>query len=184
MTTAPDRRIHRRTLTTAAAWTIPAVAVATAAPFAAASTHPVPPKHLVISPADCTEIKTWKGDHHYGSANKDEKRRSYDFPVFVTDGEGNPVTDAIVTVVATGKNHDGDLLGVYTYPAPSNGGPESHPHPLASVSAGPAGRYLFAVNTQNLSAHERGAKATLTITAKTPTATATSRVYVFLKTSD
>ncbi|WP_235022091.1 transcriptional initiation protein Tat [Rathayibacter sp. VKM Ac-2754] len=176
----PSRSLSRRTLATGAAWSLPVIAVAASAPLASASPGTAP----CIDPADGACIADWKGDHHYGSDEHDPARRSYDFPVFVTDAAGTAVEDATVTVLASGSNSDGDLLGVYAYPAPSNGGPESSPSPAATLTHGPAGRYLFAVNTQNLSTHERPATATLTITATTSAGSATSVVTVQFSETD
>lgn len=174
-----EATIDRRTVTTAA-WTIPVVAVAVAAPMSAASNSAAP----VVTPTSGTEITTWKGDHHYGSNSSNASRRSYDFPVFVTDAAGAPINDATVIVTAAGSNRDGDLLGVYAYPAPSNGGPENSPHATATLTTGAAGRYLFAVNTQNLSHSEHPATATLTVLVTVCGVSTSSVVTVRLTESD
>jgi len=176
---ATPATIHRRTVLVGATWTVPTIAVAIAAPLAAASGGTPS-----VSPANGTVITTWKGDHHYGSGNSNSKRRSYDLPVAVTDASGAAIANATVTVVATGRNRDGDLLGVYASPAPSNGGPESSPHPSATITTGATGVALFAVNTQNLSSSERPAEAVLTITVTTPGGSATSVVTVRLTETD
>lgn len=176
---ATPATIHRRTVLVGATWTVPTVAVAIAAPLAAASGGTPS-----VSPANGTVITTWKADHHYGSGNANPRRRSYDLPVTVTDAAGAAVRNATVTIVATGRNRDGDLLSVHAHPAPSNGGPESSPNPSATLVTGPSGTALFAVNTQNLSSSERPAEAVLTITVTTPGGSATSVVSVLLTESD
>lgn len=154
------------------------VAAVAATPLAAASAR------FIIRPSTGTYITSWKGDHHYGSDNSNPSRRSYDFPVKVTDAAGNPITGATVTVTASGTNRDGDLLGVYAYPAPSNGGPENSPHPAAILITDAAGQALFAVNTQNLSSGERPATAYLTVTVTYHGTTATEVVTVYMTLSD
>ena len=59
--------ISRRTLVAASAWTVPVIAIATAAPAAAASGTPLPPvcvdpQGLVIEPADGSEWKENDGN--------------------------------------------------------------------------------------------------------------------------
>ncbi|OOB90178.1 transcriptional initiation protein Tat [Rathayibacter sp. VKM Ac-2630] len=171
--------IHRRTVLVGATWSVPTIAVAIAAPLAAASGGTPS-----VSPANGTVITTWKGDHHYGSGNSNPRRRAYDLPVTVTDATGAAVANATVTIVATGRNRDGDLLAVHTSPAPSNGGPESSPSPTATLTTGPSGTALFAISTQNLSSGERPADAVLTITVTTPGGSATSVVSVHLTEND
>ena len=176
---ATPATVPRRTILVGATWTVPTIAVAIAAPQAAASGGAP-----TVSPANGTVITTWKGDHHYGSGIANPKRRSYDLPVSVTDAAGAAVQNATVTIVATGRNKDGDLLSVHAYPAPSNGGPESSPNPSATLLTGPSGTALFAVNTQNLTSSERPAEAVLTITVTTPGGSATSIVTVLLTETD
>lgn len=173
------RAIKRRTIVKGAAWSLPVIAAAVAAPARAASA--VTPQ---VEVPQGGHITSWLGDHHYGSDNTDPERRSYDFPIIVTDGSGNAIVGAEVTVVASGTNSDGDLLGVYRYPAPSNGGPESSPSPTATATTDAQGKALFAVNTQNLSSSERPATATLTVTVTANGVTTTEVVTVTLTESD
>ncbi|MGB4135926.1 MAG: transcriptional initiation protein Tat [Microbacterium sp.] len=172
--------VARRTVVKGAAWSIPVIAAAAVVVPAHATSAATPE---VESPLGDT-ITTWKGDHHYGSHEDDPERRSYDFPIVVTDGNGAPILGAQVTVVASGTNRDGDLLGVYAYPAPKNGGPESDPHRTATVTTNAQGRALFAVNTQNLSSAERPATATLTVTVTYNGVTTTKVITVIMSESD
>lgn len=167
----------RRSIVKAAAWSTPVIAAAVAAPMASAS----PVFNVTLSTG--IYITSWKGDHHYGSFN-DPDQASYDFPVTVTDATGNPISGASVTVTASGTNRDGDLLGVYTYPAPSNGGPESSPHATATTTTNTGGEALFAVNTQNLSSSERPATAYLTVAVTYNGVTTTTVVTVYMTQSD
>jgi hypothetical protein len=175
---SPVERVSRRAVVRSAAWSVPVIAAAAATPLAAASVT------FKITLSTGTYITAWRGDHHYGSANSNATRRSYDFPVKVTDSAGNPISGATVTVTASGRNRDGDLLGVYAYPAPSNGGPESSPHPAATLITDSTGQALFAVNTQNLSSGERPATAYLTVTITYNGTTVTEMVTVFMTLSD
>ncbi|WP_314323876.1 transcriptional initiation protein Tat [Paenarthrobacter ilicis] len=174
-----SKSIDRRKVMIGAAWSVPLVAVAAATPA-----HAVSPDPIVVTPDAGYNISSWKGDHHYGSNESDLDQRSYDFPVTVKDASGNPVSGATVTVTTSGQNEDGDVLGVYVYPAPDNGGPESDPHPMATTVTDASGKALFAVNTQNLSSSERPSYATITITVTYNGTTTVTVVNVTLTDSD
>ncbi|MGF3056911.1 transcriptional initiation protein Tat [Microbacterium sp. YY-01] len=162
VTLETKQSVSRRTVVKGAAWSIPVIATAVAVPAHAASAPDVD----IVSP-EGDLITDWKGDHHYGSDNDNPKRRSYDFPIDLRDSSGNPLVGVTVSVTAAGSNGDGDLLGIYRYPAPSNGGPESDPSRTATAVTDANGRAMFAVNTQNLTSkelREENTTATLTIT--------------------
>lgn len=171
--------IDRRKVVVGTAWSVPVIAVAMATPARAVS-----PDAVVVTPGTGPVITDWKGDHHYGSDRQNETQRAYDFPIDVTDASGNPIAGATVTVTAEGTNRDGDILGVYAYPAPDNSGPESNPHPTATLVTGADGKALFAVSTQNLTAAERPGIATLTITVTVNGTTTVSVVNVTLTETD
>jgi hypothetical protein len=171
--------IDRRKVMIGTAWSIPVIAVAAATPAIAASLPPV-----VVTPGTGTVITDWKGDHHYGSQEDNPTERAYDFPVTVKDANGNPIVGATVTVTTSGQNQDGDVLGIYAYPAPDNGGPESDPSPSATVVTGADGVALFAVSTQNLSGSERPSSATMTVTVTYNGTTTVSVINVVLSESD
>lgn len=171
--------IARRTIVKGAAWSLPVIAAAVAVPAHAASTTD-PEIDLPLGEL----ITNWKGDHHYGSDNDNPKQRAYDLPIVVKDSMGNPIVGATVTVTASGTNRDGDLLGVYRYPAPDNSGPESNPHPTATATTNAQGRALFAVSTQNLSSSERPGIATLTVSVTHNGVTATKVIRVEMTDSD
>jgi hypothetical protein len=156
--------IDRRKVMIGTAWSIPVIAVAAATPAIAASLPPV-----VVTPGTGTVIPT---------------ERAYDFPVTVKDANGNPIVGATVTVTTSGQNQDGDVLGIYAYPAPDNGGPESDPSPSATVVTGADGVALFAVSTQNLSGSERPSSATMTVTVTYNGTTTVSVINVVLSESD
>jgi len=171
--------MSRRTIVKGAAWSLPVIAAAAAAPaYAASATKP----EITCPLGD--HITSWKGDHHYGSYNSNPSRRAYDFPVVVVDANGQPLVGATVTVVASGTNRDGDLLGVYRFPAPDNNGPEDDPHPRATATTDATGRALFAVSTQNLSSGERPATATLTVTVTYNGVSSTKVITVTMTESD
>lgn len=174
-----SKDLDRRKVMIGAAWSAPVIAVAAATPAHAAS-----PDAVVVTPGTGPEITGWKGDHHYGSDRQSELQRAYDFPINVTDANGNPIVGATVTVVAEGSNRDGDILGVYAYPAPDNSGPESNPHPTATVVTGADGVALFAVSTQNLTSSERPGSATLTVTVTYNGTSTVSVVNVTLTETD
>lgn len=169
---------NRRTIIKGMAWSVPTIAAAVVAPAYAASTDPQ------IKPETGDYITDWKGDHHYGSNNKNEERRAYDFPIDVTDAYGNPLPGVTVTVEASGTNRDGDLLAVYEYPQEKDKGPEDVPHPVATSVTDANGRAMFAVSTQNLSSGERPARAKLTITITVNGVTVTKVVDVYMTESD
>lgn len=179
MKAAAAPSVARRTVIKGAAWSIPVIAAAVAVPAHAASTA----EPEIVCPIG-DHITSWKGDHHYGSDNDNPSRRSYDFPVHVTDSKGQPLVGAQVTVVASGDNRDGDILGVYAYPAPSNGGPESSPSRTATLTTDGRGQALFAVNTQNLSSGERPASATLTVSVSYNGVTTTKTITVSITETD
>ncbi|VXC53738.1 Transcriptional initiation protein Tat [Arthrobacter sp. 9V] len=176
---AKSSTIDRRKVVIGTAWSIPAIAIAAATPALATSVPPV-----VVTPGTGSVISNWKGDHHYGSLEDDLDQRSYDFPVTVKDVNGNPVVGATVTVTVSGQNDDGDVLGVYAYPAPDNGGPESDPSPSATLVTGADGVAFFAVNTQNLSSSERPSYATMTVTVTYNGVSTVSVIQVVLTESD
>ncbi|ABM08442.1 hypothetical protein [Paenarthrobacter aurescens] len=173
----PD--INRRKVVIGTAWSIPLIAVAAATPAVAASLAPV-----VVTPGPGTVITDWKGDHHYGSNEEDADQRAYDFPVTVTDANGNPIVGASVTVQVSGQNEDGDVLGIYEYPAPDNDGPEEDQSRNASSVTGADGVALFAVSTQNLSSDEVPSTATMTVTVTYNGTTTVSVIKVVLNSSD
>jgi hypothetical protein len=176
---AKSSTIDRRKVVIGTAWSIPAIAIAAATPALAASLPPV-----VVTPGTGTVISNWKGDHHYGSFEEDLDQRAYDFPVTVKDANGNPVVGATVTVTVSGQNDDGDVLGIYAYPAPDNGGPESDPSRSVTVVTGADGVARFAVSTQNLSSSERPSTATMTVTVTSNGTTTVSVISVVLNESD
>lgn len=171
--------IARRTVVKGAAWSLPVIAAAVAVPAHAASTAD-PEIELPLGEL----ITDWKGDHHYGSDDDNLKQRAYDLPIDLRDSSGNPIVGATVTVTASGTNRDGDLLGVYRYPAPDNSGPESNPHPTATATTDARGRAMFAVSTQNLSSGERPGIATLTVSVTHNGVTATKVIRVEMTDSD
>src|SRR5690606_20172308 len=181
-TEAGTPTIARRTIVKGAAWSIPVIAAAVAAPAQAASTTTP-----VIEIPTGTVITGWKGDHRYGSENDNPKRRSYDFPIVVKDAAGNPIAGATVTVVAAGANDDGDLISVHRWPAPDDDGPESDPNRTATLTTDGSGRALFAVNTQNLTSSElrkENTTATLTVSVTYNGVTTTDVVTVRFTESD
>jgi len=161
---------------------MPVIAAAVAVPAYAASVTDV-----VIELPTGTVITDWKGDHHYGSDDSNPKRRSYDLPIVVKDGSGNPVVGATVTIVAAGANRDGDLVSVHRWPAPDDGGPESDPNRTATLTTGAAGSALFAVNTQNLTSSELrddNTTATLTVAVTHNGVTTTETITIRFTASD
>ena len=174
-----DPSITRRTIVKGAAWSLPVIAAAVAMPAQAASGTDL---EIEFLPGDV--ITHWKGDHHYGSHDDDPERRAYDFTVVIKDSSGMPAAGVAVTVTASGTNRDGDLLGVYRWPAPDNGGPEEDPHRTATTTTDASGRALFAVSTQNLSSSERPATAYLTVVVTHNGTTITRTITVTLTDSD
>ncbi|MFE4196021.1 transcriptional initiation protein Tat [Paenarthrobacter sp. NPDC056912] len=171
--------IDRRKVVIGTAWSVPLIAAAVATPA-----HAVSPDPVVVTPDLGPDVSHWKGDHHYGSHDTNLSQRAYDFPITVKDANGNPIVGATVTVTASGTNRDGDVLGVYVFPAPDNGGPENSPHPVATTVTGADGKAMFAISTQNLSSGERPSYATLTTTVTYNGNTTVSVVNVTLTDSD
>lgn len=174
--------VARRTVVKGAAWSVPVIAAVVAVP-AYASSHTGPVVELPLGDT----ITTWKGDHHYGSADDNPKQRAYDLPIVVKDASGNPIVGATVSIVVAGRNDDGDLIGIYTYPAPDNGGPESDPHRTASATTDVNGRALFAASTQNLTnseLREENTTATMTVTVTANGETTTKTITVIFTESD
>lgn len=152
--------VSRRAVVKAAAWSVPVVAVAVAVPLAAASTTSV----VVTVPGvgATNTITNWEGNHEQGSFDGPDDA-PYLFDVVVTDGAGNPIVGATVTVTASGISDGNDILAVQAYPAPDGIDPENDSHPTETLATNGSGSAKFAVNTANINSGWFPATAVLTV---------------------